>query len=152
MVVASFGRGLYLRHFNSTVWTLLHGTEPGSQVFWSADSRSIGFRTAGAQFRVMRMRVPDGVPEFVRQTNLFGRGADWNARDQILVAARGLHIGPAGGGTEVELLPYADPQGLLEPTWPHFLPDGEHFIFSAYDLKQAEGSAHSRLGPLPPYS
>jgi hypothetical protein len=89
----------------------------------------------------MRMRIPDGVPELVREEASYTRKSSWSRDGQILTATgNGLEIGPADGGPSSILLPSQPVKGLVYPTMPMFLPDGEHFVFVAYDPEAAGGA------------
>jgi predicted Ser/Thr protein kinase len=148
MVIASKrAGGLMLRRLNSIDWVQLKGTDGARQPFWSPDSRSIGFVQVQLNNRIMKMRVPDGVPERVRDAASAPRGGSWGRDGLILdadITQLGLKAGPASGGTATLLLPHQPAEGLVRPQWPHFLPDGEHFLFSAYDPQAAEGAAEGR--------
>jgi hypothetical protein len=133
-------RVLLLRRLNSREWVRLKGTEGAENPFWAPDSKSIGFFETGPR-RLMRIRVPDGVPELVREEPAYSRAGSWSRDGQILSAIGvGLEIGPAGGGPGAILLPSRPNEGLLYPTMPEFLPDGEHFVFIAYDPKSADSA------------
>ena len=59
-------------------------------------------------------------------------GATWSKDDVIVLAPAnrgGLSRVPAGGGT-LEPVTKLDPQAENSHRWPHFLPDGRHFIFT----------------------
>lgn len=143
MVVASIGSQLYLRRLASTTWIPLRGTEGAAQPFWSPDSQFLGFDDK--HMRLMTMRLPDGAPEPLRPMQFYKRGAAWSSRGMVMNAGDGLLIGPAVGyGKGEQVLPLADLKGVMEPKWPQFLPDGEHFLFSGYDLHA--GSADQMHG------
>jgi serine/threonine-protein kinase len=132
--------GLLLRRLNSLEWVRLKGSEGGSHPFWAPDSKSIGFYRSPPR-SILRMRIPDGVPELVREEPEYFRAASWSRYGQILSAmGNGLEIGSAAGGPGTILLPLRPPEGLLFPTLPQFLSDGEHFIFTAYDPKAAKST------------
>jgi hypothetical protein len=146
MAVAATRAGLLLRSLSSLEWVRIKGTEGGTHPFWAPDSRSIGFYRINPRRSILRVRVPDGVPEVVREQLNYFRAASWSRHDQILSATGdGLEIGPAEGGPGAVLLPSRSPEGLLFPTMPEFLPDAEHFIFLAYDPRAA-GSAEGGHG------
>ena len=141
MVVASMGESLYLRRLNSTRFVQLRGTESAAQPFWSPDSQWIGFTVNG---KVFKMQVPDGAPDAVTDTSIYIKGASWNPRGDILLAADGLKIAPASGGPAVPLPSPGGSVAFVTAFWPHFLPDGEHFIFSARDPSLPENATAER--------
>ena len=71
-------------------------------------------------------KVPDGAPEQLwKTTSGFGGGGTWGRNGTILVGYEGLLAIPSAGGSPVALkLPIPHSMAL-----PHFLPDGEHFVF-----------------------
>jgi hypothetical protein len=141
MVVAVIGDMLYLRRMNGTRFVQLHGTENGNQVFWSPDSQWIGYTYNGKLFK---MQVPEGAPDPVTDVSIYIKGATWNAKGEILMAADGLRIVPASGGPAVPLTKPGE-KGMPEaPFWPHYLPDGEHFVFSARDPNLPEDANAER--------
>jgi Tol biopolymer transport system component len=107
----------------------LDGTEGASgQLFWSPDARSIGF------FSVDKLKtVPAaGGPVVIVCPMTAHLGATWGRNDVILLAPvnrTSIHRVPASGGTP-------EPVTTLDTTrenshrWPHFLPDGTHFLFT----------------------
>lgn len=142
IAVVNQSGNIMLRRLNTLEWIHLKGTEnvSASSLFWSPDNQSIGFTQDG--FRLVKMRVPDGVPETVREhSGRASRGSTWN-RDGLILAAdvtTGLEIGSATGERTTLLLPAHPSDGLIKPIWPHFLPDGEHFLFTAFDPKATRG-------------
>jgi serine/threonine protein kinase len=144
MVVAVIGNSvgsnsLYLRRLNSTRFIPLRGTENASQPFWSPDSQWIGFLLNG---KLTRMQVPDGAPDVITDVSIYIKGGTWNSRGDILAGADGLRLVPSSGGPATQLPPTKP--ALEAPFWPHFLPDGEHFVFSARDPALPEGNTAER--------
>jgi serine/threonine-protein kinase len=76
---------IWVRSLDSDSPRPLVGTEGASGVFWSADSRSIGF-TAGASLK--RIDLNGG---YVKTLALQGASGDWN-RDGVLLFFRGVTI------------------------------------------------------------
>src|SRR5262249_52453982 len=70
---------LYLRPSGNLAPQKLPDTEEASQVFWSADNRSIGFVAGG---RLRRMRISGGTVEDVAPAPGF-TGGTWNAKGVI---------------------------------------------------------------------
>jgi serine/threonine protein kinase len=137
MVVAVIGNSLHLRRLNATRFTKLRGTDGGAQPFWSPDSQWIGFVLSN---RIMKMQVPDGAPETVAEVSVYVKGSSWNTRGEILTASDGLKLLPPSG-PPVQLAGAGMPES---PFWPHFLPDGETFIYSARDWNQPDNGTAER--------
>ena len=126
-------RRLWVRSFDSLETRPLPGTEaqlvpliPG--IFWSPDSRSIGFYSGGAIKRVERS---GGAVQVVCQVPGVSVGGSWNRDDVILVGntAGGLLRCPANGGSAspVTAVPAGDKNVLH--LFPTFLPDGRRFLY-----------------------
>jgi Tol biopolymer transport system component/tRNA A-37 threonylcarbamoyl transferase component Bud32 len=104
------------------------------QPFWSADGQSLAFFTARALFRTdLDGRAPLKLADAPNP-----RGGTWGA-DGVIVfvpATSGLHRLNVADGTVMPVGDTARARGTID-RWPHFLPDGEHFLF----LRRAPGAA-----------
>ena len=123
---------LFVRPIGVVTPQRLPGTENASQPFWSGDSRWIGFLAGG---KLKRVEASGGPPQEICDTPGFS-GATWN-RDGTIVfgSSRGLFRVPAEGGK---------PQALTSVDgtesghfWPHFLPDGRHYLYTAWSGQPA---------------
>ena len=121
---------IWLRPVASQAAQALPGTEGGAFPFWSPDSRFIGFFAAGKL-----KKVPiDGGTSIVLCDAPAGRGGSWS-RDNVILftpsTTAGLQrVSSAGGSPAVVTTP--DPgAGETSHRWPHFLPDGRHFLYTA---------------------
>jgi serine/threonine protein kinase/Tol biopolymer transport system component len=122
MIVCRLGEGLQLRKLNSTQFIPLGGTKDAVEPFWSPDSQWIGFNVKGS---LMKMQVPDGAPEPLWRS--LGGGGTWGSTGTILAGSDGELLAiPAAGGSATTL---PTPKPLTGFFYPHFLPDGEHFLF-----------------------
>ena len=95
--------------------------------FWSPDGQSLGYFASG---KLKRVDLRGGAPETIADAPS-GRGGSWGRGDVILYSPqlRGpIHSVPAGGGTPVAVSRY-DPEQEITHRWPHFLPDGRHFLY-----------------------
>jgi serine/threonine-protein kinase len=142
IVAVGARRDLILRRLNSPEWIPLKGTDGASAPFWSPDSQSIGFfQTLTSPSRIMKMRLPDGAPELVREISSYQRRASWSLDGQILSGVGGgLEIGSASGRPATTLLTNSAGDPLRFVSTPDFLPDGTHFLFAAYDPKAGESA------------
>ena len=139
MIVCRLGAGLQLRKLNSTQFVPLHGTTDAVQPFWAPDSQWIGFFVNGA---VMKMQVPDGAPEVLWKAKGNFAGGTWGSKGTILFGLGGssLQAIPAAGGGVITL---PLPKNSISGYFPHFLPDGEHFLFSGA-ARPSEGELVAR--------
>jgi len=117
---------IYVRAMNSLTAQPLAGTTGAIHPFWAPDSYNLGFFADG---KLKRIDV-NGGPAQELVTADRGRGGAWN-RDGIILFTPSiggpLMRVPADGGTAVPASTLAP--GETGHRWPHFLPDGKHFIF-----------------------
>jgi len=134
MIVCRLGAGLQLRKLNSTQFVPLRGTTDAVEPFWSPDSQWIGFFVNEA---LMKMQVPDGAPELLCKAKGGFAGGTWGSKGTILfaVGASKLLAIPATGGNATSL---PLPKTVFNALFPHFLPDGEHFLFAGLGLLHSE--------------
>jgi serine/threonine protein kinase/Tol biopolymer transport system component len=119
---------LWLRPIGSLVSTPIAGTEDATFPFWSPDSRTIAFFT----YDKLKTVQTTGGPPVLLCDVLAGKGGSWN-RDNVILFADSANFTlrriSAHGGVPLELKrPEADVTGHR---WPHFLPDGRHFLYTA---------------------
>jgi Tol biopolymer transport system component/predicted Ser/Thr protein kinase len=121
---------LWLRPLNSLTARELPGTEGGNGVFWSWDSKSIGFVADG---KLKRVDVLGGSPQVLCDASGF-EGGSWSKDGVILFSSGGgLRRIPEAGGT-VTPVTNPDASGHETARWaPFFLPDGKSFLFTRQD-------------------
>ncbi|MDO8677263.1 MAG: protein kinase [Acidobacteriota bacterium] len=123
---------LYVRPIGAVTPQRLPGTEGAAQPFWSADSRWIGF-IAGTKLK--RVEASGGPPQEIADASGFS-GGTWNREGVILFgSAQGLFRVPAEGGKpEAVTTLDGSENGHF---WPHFLPDGRHYLYTAWSGQAA---------------
>ena len=134
MLVCRLGEGLQLRKLNSTQFIPLPGTTDAVQPFWAPDSQWIGFFVNGA---LMKMQVPDGAPELLWKAKGNFAGGTWGVNGILFSFGGSLLAMPANPGNAT---PLPLPKPLFYAFFPHFLPDGEHFLFFSL-LPPGEGAS-----------
>jgi serine/threonine protein kinase len=122
---------IWLRSLASAAATPIPGTEDGTFPFWSPDSRSIGFFAAG---KLKKVQISGGPPVTLSDAPV-GRGGAWN-RDNVIVFAAsstgsGLVRVSSAGGTPEAVTTLDPTTGETNHRWPHFLPDGRRFVYTA---------------------
>jgi eukaryotic-like serine/threonine-protein kinase len=141
---------LRLRSLDTNGTRQLAGTEGAGQPFWSPDSRSVAFF---AQGRLKKLLIAGGQPITICETG-DGRGGTWN-RDGVIVfkserpetedpSSRGLQQVDADGGPLTSATTVNEPN-VRSHAWPHFLPDGQHFLYVAIS---ASADWELRVGSL----
>src|SRR5262249_37635561 len=118
---------LYLRPLNSFSAQPLPGTEGAELPFWSPDSRSIAFFSAG---KLKGVEVCGGLPQTLCEARNAG-GGSWNRAGEIIMAPTNggaLYRVPAAGGVPTTLTTLDQSRGEGSQWLPQFLPDGPHFL------------------------
>ncbi|MGH9334106.1 MAG: protein kinase domain-containing protein [Vicinamibacteria bacterium] len=118
---------VWLRGLDGLEARPLAGTEGVQHLFWSPDSRNIGFVADG---KLKRIAAEGGAPETLCDAEGQGTTATWNRAGIILFAAgdRIYRVSADGGKPALVREPQHPGQGLF---WPSFLPDGRHFLLAA---------------------
>jgi eukaryotic-like serine/threonine-protein kinase len=126
-------RMLWLQVLGSAHARQIPNTEGAAAPFWSPDSSYIGFFAGGF---LEKVRVRDGAatgpPEIICPVDSVSGGGAWNKQGTIVFApglTGGLSRVAAGGGTPQALTTLNAVKNEHAHLWPHFLPDGNHFIF-----------------------
>lgn len=144
--------GLWLRSFDSAEARLLPGTENAvsyknasyAYPFWSPDSRFIGFFD---EDKLIKLPISGG-PPIVLCDAPEGMGGTWN-NDNIIVFSGApntpLQQVSAAGGTPTQVTTLDTTHTDTRHFWPHFLPDGQRFIFYAIGNRE---SAELKIGSL----
>jgi Tol biopolymer transport system component len=105
----------------------------GGAPFWSPDGNRVGFFSNG---QLLWVATSGGAPTLIAESPAFRQqmppGA-WNADGVIVVSSGGtLARVPANGGKLVPLTTLDTAAGETFHTFPHFLPDGQHLLYTAY--------------------
>jgi eukaryotic-like serine/threonine-protein kinase len=137
---------LFLRPLDSPISKPLPGTEGGKFPFWSPDGKSIGFF---ADQQLKRLDLAGG-PSISVAPATDARGGTW-AGDTILFTPyiyEAIYRMPASGGKPVPVT-VLDRSQHTTHRWPHFLPDGKHFLYlAAHHLGGKEGNSAIYAGSI----
>jgi Tol biopolymer transport system component len=122
---------LFVRPIGSVAPQKLAGAEDAAehsvQPFWSADSRFIAFVTGG---KLKKIEASGGPAQEICSVAGFA-GGTWNREGAILFgSAAGLFRVSAEGGKPEAVTTME--QGESGHYWPHFLPDGRHYLYTAW--------------------
>ena len=121
---------IWLRPLTTLAAKPIPGTEGGAFPFWSPDSRFIGFFAGG---KLKKVQITGGPPIVLCDAQL-GRGGTWSRHNVILFApsaGTGLVRVSSAGGVPTVVTKLDPATGETNHRWPHFLPDGRHFIYTA---------------------
>ncbi len=124
---------IWVRPLGSLTAKRLPGTDGSNGfMFWSPDSRSIAFITAG---KLKKIDLADGIVQEVCDvpTDRRGNGGSWNRDGTIIffVGAGGISRVPASSGSTPTPIPGFEKSEEVLKRWPQFLPDGKHFLYLA---------------------
>jgi len=129
---------LWIRPLDALASERLPGTEGARYPFWSPDGRSIGFFSDADR----KLKIVDVATGGVRVLCDAGRGGGgtWNADGVIIFAPESAVSSPSGlmrvaapGGAPTPIT--TGPQGVQGlDSWPSFLPDGRHYLYSRIEL------------------
>ncbi len=138
---------LWVRSLDALEALPLPGADGARRMFWSPDSKFIGFFAAGKLKKVSA----EGGPPLILADAPDGRGGSWNEDGVILFTPNYLgpvYRVPAGSGEPVPVTAGAESR-VFTHRYPHFLPDGDHFLF--LDRSSTAGAGQSpalRVGSL----
>ncbi len=137
---------LWLRALGSLEPRALPGTEEAAFPFWSPDSKSIAFFSAGM---LKKIQLSGGPAQVVCSVSQAPFGGTWSTSGVILFAQRPsgvIYQISADGGTP-KVVTRLDPAGReLAHLFPVFLPDGRHFLYSA--ISRGPGESAIRAASL----
>ena len=128
---ASSGAGkpnqIWVRRLDAVEAVPLAGTDGIDTLFWSPDSRFVGFF---ADQKLKKVDITGGLP--LTLCGVLGQvqSGTWNRDGVILFSSTntgGIRRVSAEGGEPAQITAVGDGQG--RHSWPRFLPDGRHFLF-----------------------
>src|SRR5262245_42418728 len=119
--------GLAVRSFETAAVQLLPATENAAMPFWSHDSRSIAFSSAG---KLIRYNLTTMTAQQIADAPAF-EGGTWNRDGTILVGTPngGLFKVSSQGGPLEPVTTLNTAKGEASHRWPVFMPDGRHYVF-----------------------
>jgi serine/threonine protein kinase len=128
---------LWLRPLAKTDSQPMAGTEGADEPFWSPDSRKIGFFAGG---KLKRIDVDGASPQILANVTV-PRGGTWNSEGTIVFSSSNVdtlfRVSASGG--EPRAVTRLDPPRQFSHRYPHFLPDGHHFLFYSVGNVEASG-------------
>src|SRR5579864_3931493 len=120
--------GVWIRDLEALETRHLAGTENAQALFWSPDSRFLGFGGGG---QLKKIEVSGGPPQTLCEAGGVGMGS-WS-RDGVIIfggSAQGpLRRVSASGGVATDITAVNRQRGEAFHSSPIFLPDGRHFLY-----------------------
>ncbi|HJZ81541.1 MAG TPA: protein kinase, partial [Pyrinomonadaceae bacterium] len=148
-IASSGGKDLiWVRPLDSLSSTALSGTEGvvvPSGIFWSPDSRFIGFFSGG---KLKKIDASGGPAQTVCDVSE-ARGGTWNRNGVILFSPavnQPVYRVSAAGGNPTPITTLDQSQYETSHRWPQFLPDGNHFLYLARGKPEHTGVYLGSLG------
>jgi eukaryotic-like serine/threonine-protein kinase len=130
------GRGtVWVRSLDSIAAQALPGTEgAASDLFWSPDSRFLGFHVQG---KLKKIEASGGQSQTLCETPGTVVGGSWSQDGVIIFGSpgKGLFRVPQAGGMATPLTALDESLGEVGHLLPWFLPDGRHFLYVTYTRK-----------------
>jgi len=118
---------LMVRALNALDAKELPGTEGATYPFWSPESRYVGFFQSG---KMKKIEAAGGPPVTICDA-IGGRGGSWNQEGVIIFSnmVDPIYQVPAAGGAVAAVTKLDTSRSEKTHRWPHFLPDGKHFLY-----------------------
>jgi len=135
-----------MRSLDADEFIQLDGTEDATSHFWSPDGRFLAFFAGG---KLKKVPAAGGRPQEICPA-AFALVGSWSARGDILfsnMAPPGIFRVHDTGGTPVRVVAPEAARNDKNLNWPHFLPDGRHFLYIA-GKGAGRGGQELRLGTL----
>jgi len=132
-------RLLFVRDINSLIAKPLNGTEDSSFPFWSPDGGQLAFFSHG---KIRKIDINGGTPQELCDAPNVG-GGTWNRDGVILFGVDNKplqRVSASAGGVSSTAIPLDQSRKETAHFWPHFLPDGNHFLYQSW-TGRAEDSA-----------
>ena len=138
-------RRIWIRRLDALHAQPIEGTEGAYGVFWSPDGRSIAF-FAGEQTsgELKRVDLAGGPPLKVCEAPGIASGS-WGAGGTILFTGLdgALYAVDASGGSPHPITTLDPSRQEIAHRYPHFLPDGRHFLYTAINATGERSAIHA---------
>ncbi len=115
------------------------GTEGASGPFWSPDGLLVGFFTAT---KLNTVDLKTGLATTVADLDAVVSGGSWGPNGIVYSARYAMLRVPAGGGTAATVASLNPQFHENSLRYPHFLPDGRHFVYVARSGRPQESAAY----------
>ena len=135
---------LWLRPLASTEARPLLGTDGAHAPFWSPDSRTVGFAAGPRTLR--RVDAAGGLPRSICDIPApHDFSGTWN-QDNTIVFSSGIALlrVAADGGQPTAISTLDRGRGETALSYPTFLPDGRHFVYSVQSTDPANAGVYVR--------
>jgi serine/threonine protein kinase/dipeptidyl aminopeptidase/acylaminoacyl peptidase len=149
---------LWIRPLDSLTAQPIPGTEGASFPFWSPDGRSLAFmariasQSVSQGGRLLKIDLSGGQPVTLAEAAFNASGA-WGPGNVILFTPTGnsplFRLSASSPGEPVAVTTLDTESGDVQHSFPSFLPDGRHFLFTALGSRTGANEARAiYLGSL----
>jgi DNA-binding winged helix-turn-helix (wHTH) protein/Tol biopolymer transport system component len=132
---------LWVRALDSETPRRLPGTEGASKPFFSPDGRSLAFFARG---QLQSTDLEGQALRTISASEVTGTGGSWGSRGLILFAdwPSGIYSVPSSGGPVTQLTRLNHAALEVAHAWPHFLPDGRHFLYQVISRDRTQAGVY----------
>jgi eukaryotic-like serine/threonine-protein kinase len=131
---------MWIRRLDSVEPKALSGTERAEALFWSPDSRYIGFFAGG---KLRKIEVSGGPAQTLCGAPTTNPGGAWSRDNVIVFGGLGSPLqrisSDGGSSTPITAL---DVSRTESHQWPQFLPDGRHFLYLSFTVKAEDRAVY----------
>ena len=133
---------LWVRRLDDVTARPLPGTEDAQIPFWSPDSLWVGFFAEG---KLKKTPATGGTVHVIAEKIADPRGGSWGPDDTILFADGNSPINRVSlaGGTVTAVTQVDTVRKEGTHRWPHFLPDGQHFLYTLRSALAEQGGVYA---------
>ena len=142
---------LWIRSLDTLTAQPVAGSEGAVSPFWSPDSRHVAFFADGALKRVDVTGGPVITVSSEMASGASSMPGSWS-QDDVIIVNNGqalARVSASGGPLEPITTPDVSAKDMSHD-FPHFLPDGKHFVFASYKGLGAVGTYVGSLDGTPP--
>ncbi len=131
---------IWIRPINSLISYPLAGTDNAFRPFWSPDSKYLAFFTDKNKI-LKKVAVAGGQPQVICRAE--GADGSWGSENIILFDgdAQEIYQVSASGGIPKPATVIDSETIEQSHSWPSFIPDGKHFIYTALQRSNSEREA-----------
>jgi eukaryotic-like serine/threonine-protein kinase len=131
---------LWLYSLDSLAPRPLLETDQAYDPFWSPDSRFVGFFQGN---ELKKIDIAGGPPRLICSIPFPPAGGDWSPDGTMLFSSpSGLRRVSAAGGEPTVAIGLDKSRKEIRQMWPHFLPDGHHFLYSSRSSDAAKSGVY----------
>jgi eukaryotic-like serine/threonine-protein kinase len=132
---------LWVRALDSPTPRRLSGTEGASRPFFSPDGASLAFFARG---RLLSTDLDGRALRTISAGDVTAAGGTWGPAGLILFAdwPSGVYSVPSSGGPVTQLTRLNHAALEVAHAWPHFLPDGKHFLYQVMSRDSTQAGVY----------